>query len=132
MGLRASFAALDETAIWRDDEVLECTGVIPEAPNVATFSFSAPSGAWFRYEPGQFLTLELPVPGETVWRTYTISSSPSRPPSISATLLAYHARQSPDRKELRLKDFSGKEVRLVMRDIALELASRRPGTTSGV
>jgi len=88
MGLRASFAALDETAIWRDDEELECTGVIPEAPNVATFSFSAPSGAWFRYEPGQFLTLELPVPGETVWRTYTISSSPSRPLPISVTVKA--------------------------------------------
>ena len=75
----STVADLDEPAIWTDDEPLECCSVVPEAPNVATISFVSPSGAWFRYQPGQFLTLELPVPGGTVWRTYTISSSPSRP-----------------------------------------------------
>ncbi|MEM6624717.1 MAG: hybrid-cluster NAD(P)-dependent oxidoreductase [Pseudomonadota bacterium] len=75
-------------AIWSDDEMLECVSVIPEAPNTATFTFRAPSGALFDFLPGQFLTLEIPAPAGTVHRTYTISSSPSRPRSISITAKA--------------------------------------------
>lgn len=75
-------------AIWSDDEMLECVSVIPEVPNTATFTFRAPSGALFDFLPGQFLTLEIPAPGGTVLRTYTISSSPSRPRSISITAKA--------------------------------------------
>lgn len=74
--------------LWDDTEELECCTTVPEAPDTVTFSFVSPSGAMFRFEPGQFLTLELPVPGGTVWRTYTISSSPSRPLSISVTVKA--------------------------------------------
>ncbi|WP_238366752.1 hybrid-cluster NAD(P)-dependent oxidoreductase [Mesobacterium pallidum] len=88
MSQTTALTATADAGIWRDDETLECCSVVPEAPNTATFSFVAPSGALFRYEPGQFLTLELPVPGGTVWRTYTISSSPSRPLSISVTVKA--------------------------------------------
>ncbi|WP_343562316.1 2Fe-2S iron-sulfur cluster-binding protein [Kiloniella sp. b19] len=88
MGLQENFETLDEAPSWKDDELLECVAVVPEAPNTATFSFRAPSGAWFKYQPGQFVTLELPVPGETVYRTYTISSSPSRPLSLSVTVKA--------------------------------------------
>lgn len=73
---------------WRDDELLECAMVVPETPDTATFTFRAPSGAWFNYQPGQFITLDLPVPGGNVQRTYTISSSPSRPLSISVTVKA--------------------------------------------
>lgn len=62
--------------------------IIPEAPDVRTFAFRAPSGAWFRYKPGQFLTFEVPVPGGPVQRTYTISSSPGRSLSISITVKA--------------------------------------------
>lgn len=75
-------------APWRDSETLECAMVIPETEDCATFAFRAPSGAWFDYQPGQFLTLELPVPGGPLLRTYTISSSPSRPLSISVTVKA--------------------------------------------
>jgi stachydrine N-demethylase, reductase component len=84
----ADMPALKAETIWRDDEPLECCSAVPEAPDVVTFSFVAPSGALFRYEPGQFLTLELPVPGGSVWRTYTMSSSPSRPLSVSITVKA--------------------------------------------
>lgn len=80
--------AFRPAAPWRDSEPLECTMVIPEAPDVATFCFRAPSGAWFDHAPGQFVTLELPVPGGVVHRTYTISSSPSRPLSLSVTVKA--------------------------------------------
>jgi ferredoxin-NADP reductase len=88
MGLHAELTASLDSGIWSDAEPLVCCSVVPEAPNVATFSFVSPSGAQFRYEPGQFLTLELPVPGGTVWKTYTISSSPSRPMTISVTVKA--------------------------------------------
>ena len=77
-----------ETPPWTDAEELECVLVIPEAPNVRTFAFRAPSGAWFRYQPGQFLTLELPAPGGPVHRTFTISSSPSQSLSLSVTVKA--------------------------------------------
>lgn len=73
---------------WNDSELLECAMVIPESPDCATIAFRAPSGAWFDYQPGQFLTLDLPVPGGPLQRTYTISSSPSRPLSISITVKA--------------------------------------------
>ncbi len=73
---------------WNDREELECAMIIPETADCATIAFRAPSGAWFDYQPGQFLTFDLPVPGGTVQRTYTLSSSPSRPLSISITVKA--------------------------------------------
>lgn len=73
---------------WADSEMLECAMVVPESDDTASFTFRAPSGAWFDYQPGQFVTLDLPVPGGNVQRTYTISSSPSRPLSISITVKA--------------------------------------------
>ncbi|MFW2588062.1 2Fe-2S iron-sulfur cluster-binding protein [Sagittula sp. SSi028] len=75
-------------AFWSDDEPLECVSFLPETPNVVTFTFQAPSGALFRYKPGQFLTLELPVAGGPLHRTYTISSAPSRPTSLTITVKA--------------------------------------------
>ena len=86
--MAAALAAPDDPGTWTDNEPLECCAVVPEAPDVATISFVSPSGAWFRYLPGQFLTLELPLPGGTIWRTYTISSSPSRPLTIAITVKA--------------------------------------------
>jgi ferredoxin-NADP reductase len=65
-----------------------CTAIVPEAPDVKTFHFAAEDGAWFRYQPGQFVTLALPVPGNTVFRTYTLSSTPSRPQRASVTVKA--------------------------------------------
>ncbi|KJZ18604.1 hybrid-cluster NAD(P)-dependent oxidoreductase [Loktanella sp. S4079] len=75
-------------AFWTDAEPLECVSFLPETPNTVTFTFQAPSGALFRFDPGQFLTLELPVAGGPLHRTYTISSSPSRPMSLSVTVKA--------------------------------------------
>ncbi|MDS9469549.1 hybrid-cluster NAD(P)-dependent oxidoreductase [Paracoccus sp. MBLB3053] len=74
--------------VWTDDEPLECVSVLPEAPNVVTVCFQSPSGRPFNFHPGQFITLELPVPGGPLYRTYTISSSPSRPKSLSVTIKA--------------------------------------------
>ena len=54
---------------WTDAELLECAMVVPDVADTATFTFRAPSGAWFDYQPGQFLTLDLPVPDGNVQRT---------------------------------------------------------------
>lgn len=88
MSLFPELTASPGDGIWSDAEPLLCCAVVPEAPGTATFSFISPSGAQFRYEPGQFLTLELPLPGGAVWKTYTISSSPSRPLTIAVTVKA--------------------------------------------
>lgn len=71
---------------WDDKlQVLEVIGIIDETPDVKTFRFRSDNQTWFRYKPGQFITLELPVEGGSLLRTYTLSSSPSRPFSIAVT-----------------------------------------------
>ena len=81
---------VDEMRPWSDREhLLECVAVTPEAPDVMTFTFKPNKpGLWFRYLPGQFVTLEIPVGPEPVMRTYTLSSSPSRPYTVSVTVKA--------------------------------------------
>ncbi len=83
---------LDEMTPWNDRlQMLEVTGVVDEAPQVKTFTFRSGNQTWFRYKPGQFVTLELPVEGGPLLRTYTLSSSPSRPFSIAVTVKAQAA-----------------------------------------
>ena len=77
-----------DTPLWANSEPLRCVSVIPEAPDVATFSFRPPSGATFRFKAGQFLTLDLPLPGGIIQRTYTISSSPTSHAYVSVTVKA--------------------------------------------
>ena len=77
-----------DTPIWRDTERLQCVNVIPEAPDVKTFTFRPPSGSVFLFRAGQFMTFELPVPGGPVHRTYTISSSPISNAYVSITVKA--------------------------------------------
>lgn len=80
---------LDEMVPWDDRlQVLEVIGIAEEAPEVKTFTFRSDAQTWFRYQPGQFVTLELPVGDEPLLRTYTLSSSPSRPFSIAVTVKA--------------------------------------------
>ncbi len=80
---------LDEMVPWNDKlQVLEVAGIVDEAPDVKTFTFRSDAQTWFRYKPGQFITLEIPVGDEPVLRTYTLSSSPSRPFSIAVTVKA--------------------------------------------
>ncbi|MBV2186580.1 MAG: hybrid-cluster NAD(P)-dependent oxidoreductase [Rhizobium sp.] len=85
-----SYRHVDEMRPWSDREHrLECVAVTPEAPDVMTFTFRPDRpGHWFRYQPGQFVTLEIPVGPEPVMRTYTLSSSPSRPYTVAVTVKA--------------------------------------------
>ncbi|MCA8880634.1 MAG: hybrid-cluster NAD(P)-dependent oxidoreductase [Rhodobacteraceae bacterium] len=78
----------ENTPVWDGKEVLECVSVIPEAPDVKTYTFRPPSGATFVFRAGQFLTFELPVPGGPLYRTYSISSSPTSTAYVSITVKA--------------------------------------------
>jgi ferredoxin-NADP reductase len=65
---------------------LRCVGVAMETPDVKTFSFVAVNPTLFTFQPGQFMTLELPIDGQLVRRSYSISSSPARPYALSITV----------------------------------------------
>ncbi len=78
----------EDSPVWSDSETLQCVATVPEAPNVMTFAFRPPSGARFWFRAGQFVTLDLPVPGGNVQRTYTISSSPTTSAFITVTVKA--------------------------------------------
>ncbi|WP_077548428.1 hybrid-cluster NAD(P)-dependent oxidoreductase [Pseudorhizobium flavum] len=88
--VQPTYRHIDEMRPWSDREHrLECVAVTPEAPDVMTFTFRPDRpGVWFRYLPGQFVTLEIPARPEPLMRTYTLSSSPSRPYTVSVTVKA--------------------------------------------
>ena len=82
----AFWQALPE--VWHSDaeEALLCCQVRDETHDVKSFFFRSPQGRAFAFEPGQFVTLELEIDGESVNRCYTISSSPTRPHTFSITV----------------------------------------------
>ena len=89
IGMVPDALPLDEMKPWNAArQMLVCTAVHDEAPDVKTFTFAAEGGGWFRYQPGQFVTLELRTRDGDLHRTYTISSTPSRPYAISVTVKA--------------------------------------------
>lgn len=72
---------------WHPDGVqVRCIEVIDETHNVKTFRFAPLEPVLFRYKAGQAATLEVPLDGTIVRRSYTISSSPSRPLVIDFTI----------------------------------------------
>lgn len=75
-------------AAWTSDteETLVCCQVRQETHDVKSFFFMSRAGRTFSFEPGQFITLELEIDGETINRCYTISSPPTRPHTISITV----------------------------------------------
>lgn len=83
------FLYLDQRLPWdAQNELLEVMNIILETPDVKTFCFRTASNNWFSYAPGQFITLELPIAGQMVYRTYTLSSTPSRPIYLTITVKA--------------------------------------------
>jgi glycine betaine catabolism B len=72
---------------WPKGELLvRCAEIIDEAPTAKTFRFVADPPVLFNYKPGQFVTLNLAIDGEEVLRSYSISSTPSRPHSLEITV----------------------------------------------
>jgi glycine betaine catabolism B len=71
---------------WDADNHLVCCHIANETHDVKSFFFRPEKPALFQFIPGQFITLELPIGGETILRSYTVSSSPARPHTISITV----------------------------------------------
>lgn len=75
------------TQTWTNGRhAMRCVKVIQETWDVRTFCFMAEQPVLFFFKPGQFVTLELEIDGLQIMRSYTISSSPSIPYSISITV----------------------------------------------
>ncbi|MFT3730686.1 MAG: FAD-binding oxidoreductase [Hyphomicrobium sp.] len=69
-----------------EDDTLICTHVRQETHDVKSFLFRSTSPKLFRFRPGQFITIEVEIGGETINRCYTISSPPTRPDTLSITV----------------------------------------------
>ncbi|MEH6454074.1 MAG: hybrid-cluster NAD(P)-dependent oxidoreductase [Psychromonas sp.] len=67
-------------------EPIICIKRIDETRDSATFEFKKLDESFFEYKAGQFLTFEVDVAGETEYRAYSLSSSPSRPESAAVTI----------------------------------------------
>ena len=65
---------------------VKCIQIINETADVKTFTFVAEPPVKFSYQPGQFLTLNLNIDGKSVKRSYSISSTPSRPHTLEITV----------------------------------------------
>jgi glycine betaine catabolism B len=63
---------------------LRCIQVVNQTPDVKTFRWVA--DVTFDYRPGQFVTFQVTIAGQTVTRCYSISSSPSRPEILEFTV----------------------------------------------
>ncbi|PSB28386.1 flavodoxin reductase [Stenomitos frigidus ULC18] len=69
-----------------EDLTCQCCRIVDETPDVKTFYFKAEPPVLFTYKPGQFVNLAIEIDGKPVVRSYSISSSPTRPYHISLTI----------------------------------------------
>lgn len=65
---------------------LVCVERWSETADVVSFRFQAGEPMKFDYKPGQFMTFVLDINGEQACRSYTLSSTPSRPYSLMVTI----------------------------------------------
>jgi ferredoxin-NADP reductase len=70
----------------KGDLTVRCLQIINETQDVKTFRFVADPPILFTYKPGQFVTLDLEINGEQVLRSYSISSTPSKPHTLEITV----------------------------------------------
>lgn len=72
---------------WTGEDLLcRCCRIVDETPDVKTFCFVAEPPVLFSYQPGQFVNLAIEIDGKPVIRSYSISSSPTRPYHLSLTI----------------------------------------------
>ena len=65
---------------------LLCVNRTEETSDAATFEFRAIDSSPFEYKPGQFITFQVDVADEQLHRSYSLSSSPSRPETVAITV----------------------------------------------
>jgi ferredoxin-NADP reductase len=68
------------------DLTLCCIATIDETHDVKTFRFVADPPTRFTYKAGQFITIKPVIDGKPVTRSYSISSTPSRPDVLEITV----------------------------------------------
>lgn len=72
---------------WTQDQLtVTCVGIITETYDTKTLRFAANPPVLFDHQPGQFVTLTINIDGCLVERSYTISSTPSRPHTLEITV----------------------------------------------
>ncbi len=77
----------ESIAIWSEGiTTLKVADIIEETPDVKTFRLVGEKPMLFSYRPGQFVTFLLNINGEDVERSYSMSSSPSRPHVLEITV----------------------------------------------
>ena len=73
--------------VWSKGEIaLKVVDIINETADAKTYRLAGKTDTLFSYKPGQFVTISLDIDGETVKRSYSISSSPSRPHTLELTI----------------------------------------------
>lgn len=94
----AGDARLQMAPAWSSGDLLcRCSHIIDETPDVKTFCLVAESPLLFSYKPGQFVNLEIEIEGVPTIRSYSISSSPSRPHRLDLTVKrVYSPSDAPD------------------------------------
>jgi glycine betaine catabolism B len=70
----------------KGDLSVRCVRITDETPDTKTFTFVASPPVRFSHKPGQFVTLELNINEESILRSYSISSPPSRSHSLEITV----------------------------------------------
>jgi glycine betaine catabolism B len=81
--------AASRSSLWSKEEItVRCVQIIQETQAVKTFRFVAEPELLFDFKPGQFVTLKLPIESaqRPVIRSYSISSSPTRPHTLDITV----------------------------------------------
>jgi len=79
--------ARDAISMWSEGvTTLRVADIVEETHDVKTFRFVGEAPMLFSYKPGQFATFILPIDGKTVQRSYSMSSSPSRPHVMEITV----------------------------------------------
>ncbi|MGK7949253.1 MAG: FAD-binding oxidoreductase [Xenococcaceae cyanobacterium] len=85
--VESSLIASNSPSQWSSGELtLRCIQTIDETHDVKTFRFVAEPPRLFSYKPGQFVILDLTIDGKRVKRSYSISSTSTRPHTLDITV----------------------------------------------
>jgi ferredoxin-NADP reductase len=78
---------MGRTSIWSEGTTcLKVADIIEETHDCKTFRLISEEPLLFSYKPGQFITFILNINGQEVRRSYSMSSSPSRPHLLEVTI----------------------------------------------
>ena len=74
-------------SLWRGGSTqLKVVAIIEETADCKTFRLAGVEPLLFSYKPGQFIIFTLTIAGQEVRRSYSLSSSPSRPNLLEMTI----------------------------------------------